>query len=90
MFEGSSLKNLIVEFGSLHEITAKIYIRQLVEGTSKIHSLGLAHNRLNMDNLLHDKQGKLLISWFRSCKSPPNESEKSLYLYFFPPETLLS
>lgn len=74
MFEGSSLRNLVAEFGSLHEITAKIYIRQLVQGLSKMHSRGFAHNRLNMDNILHDKKGNLLINCFKSSKLPLSEA----------------
>jgi len=30
-------------------------MRQIIGGVSKIHSRGLAHNRLNIDNILHDK-----------------------------------
>jgi serine/threonine protein kinase len=90
LFEGLTLKNLVIEFGPLEEQTAKIYLRQLLLAVHQLHHEHQTHNRINMDNIFHDKMGNVLLNNFKSSKHPLSETEKSLYLYYFPPETLLS
>lgn len=90
IIQGLSLRSLLIEFGSMEEHTARIYVRQLVEGVKAMHRQGLRHNRINLDNVLHDKEGNVWINPFTASQKPPTEKEKNLYTYYFPPETLLA
>jgi protein-serine/threonine kinase len=49
------------------EMIARTYIAQLVEGLQFLHSHGIAHCDLKLDNLLMDDDFRLKITDFDSC-----------------------
>lgn len=61
---GGELFDKIVSEGRFSEEMARFYFRQLVEGVSYCHGLGVCHRDLKPENLLLDEQGNLKISDF--------------------------
>ena len=65
--------NLLIEFGQLPPHTAALFLRQTALGVQSMHRQGVKHNRLNLDNLLHDKMGQVWINVFTATNKPPSE-----------------
>lgn len=61
---GGELFDKIVSEGRFSEEMARFYFKQLVEGVSYCHGLGVCHRDLKPENLLLDEQGNLKISDF--------------------------
>ena len=65
-------------------------MKQLVEGVKAMHRQGNRHNRINLDHVLHDKEGQIWINPFTASNKAPTAKEKTLYPYYFPPEALIA
>ena len=61
-----SVKNLIARFGTIPEKLIKIYIKQILEGLSYVHSKGIIHRDLKCANILMDNDAHIKISDFGS------------------------
>ena len=68
-----SLKHLVSEFGKTTARMTKHYLRQLVNAVLHLHRNGLTHNRLNMDTVLQDGEGRALLSWCKAGQGPLTE-----------------
>jgi serine/threonine protein kinase len=85
-----SLQEMLSEFGRVSNKLTRIYIRQLVGALLHLHGEGFTHNRLNMDNVIHDGEGRVFIDWLASSEDPLSDQERLKHFYYFPPEVLLS
>ena len=73
IIQGLSLRHLVIEFGNMPEGTARLLVRQLVEGVKAMHRQGIRHNRINLDNVLHNKEGGLWVNPFTASQKPPTD-----------------
>jgi class 3 adenylate cyclase len=59
-----SLQNMISAFGSIPSSTARVFMRDVLRGLSKIHSIGVIHRDMKPQNVLLSLAGNCKISDF--------------------------
>ncbi|KAL7700952.1 serine/threonine protein kinase [Lotmaria passim] len=59
-----SLQNMISAFGSIPSSTARVFMRDVLRGLSKIHSMGVIHRDMKPQNVLLSLAGNCKISDF--------------------------
>lgn len=59
-----SLQNMISAFGSIPSSTARVFMRDVLRGLSKIHSMGVIHRDVKPQNVLLSLAGNCKISDF--------------------------
>ncbi|KPI85326.1 putative protein kinase putative serine/threonine protein kinase [Leptomonas seymouri] len=59
-----SLQNMISAFGSIPSSTARVFMRDVMRGLSKIHSMGVIHRDMKPQNVLLSLAGNCKISDF--------------------------
>lgn len=65
---GGDLLNYVRKRRKLDEDVAKLIFKQLIEGLSYIHSKGIIHRDIKLDNILLDGKGKVKIADFGVSK----------------------
>lgn len=65
---GGDLLNYVRKRRKLDEDAAKLIFKQLIEGLSYIHSKGIIHRDIKLDNILLDGKGKVKIADFGVSK----------------------
>jgi serine/threonine protein kinase len=61
---GGDLLTYVRKRRKLNENIAKIFFKQIVEGLGYIHSKGILHRDIKLDNILLDSKGKIKIADF--------------------------
>ena len=65
---GGDLLNYVRKRKKLNEATAKLIFKQLIEGLGYIHSKGILHRDIKLDNILLDGKGNVKIADFGVSK----------------------
>lgn len=66
---GGDLLNYVRKRKKLDENVAKVLFKQVIEGLGYIHSKGILHRDIKLDNILLDAKGKVKIADFGVSKS---------------------
>ena len=83
--EYGELFDLIAESGAASESLARYYFHQLISGLEHLHSKGIGHRDIKLENLLIDSQYNLKIADFGfSTRQARNESFKGTQNYMSP------
>ncbi len=65
---GGDLLNFVRKRKKLDEDTARVLFKQLIEGLGYIHSKGVLHRDIKLDNILLDGKGNVKIADFGVSK----------------------
>eukprot|EP01064_Diplonema_japonicum_P033733 TRINITY_DN6735_c0_g1_i1.p1 TRINITY_DN6735_c0_g1~~TRINITY_DN6735_c0_g1_i1.p1 ORF type:complete len:863 (+),score=101.22 TRINITY_DN6735_c0_g1_i1:52-2640(+) len=76
LLEGGSLKSIVRSKG-IQESTVRYYMKDLTEAVRFIHSHGIVHRDIKADNVLVDKNGRVVLSDFGCCKDVGIASDSS-------------
>jgi len=59
---GGDLLNYVRKRRKLEEPTAKVLFKQIVEGLGYVHSKGILHRDIKLDNILMDGKGNVKVT----------------------------
>ena len=65
---GGDLLNFVRKRKKLDEDTARVLFKQVIEGLGYIHSKGVLHRDIKLDNILLDGKGNVKIADFGVSK----------------------
>jgi serine/threonine protein kinase len=65
---GGDLLNFVRKRKKLDEETARVLFKQVIEGLGYIHSKGVLHRDIKLDNILLDGKGNVKIADFGVSK----------------------
>jgi len=91
---GGSVGSCLRKYGKFHEDIIKSFTRDILEGLSYLHSVGVLHRDLKADNILVDPQGRCKISDFGISKKTEdiykNETNTAMMgsIFWMAPEVL--
>ena len=70
---GGSMSDKVSMFGGLNEIEMLSYLKTILEGLNFLHSRGISHRDLKLENIVFDKAGQpILIDFGMSCLKDSN------------------
>jgi serine/threonine protein kinase len=88
------LEEILLKYGPLEEEIVKNYLKQIIEVTSYLNSMGITHNNIKSDSIYVTSEGVLKISGFKNFTTNSQEEtdliyKKVLYLHqYLAPEVL--
>ncbi|XP_043916287.1 testis-specific serine/threonine-protein kinase 4-like [Protopterus annectens] len=89
---GGDVAEWMSDHGACNEQQARKWFRQLCEGVAYMHSNGIAHRDLKLDNLLIDSDGNIKIADFGFARPVENQNLSRTFCgtrSYMPPEVLL-
>ena len=87
--DGGEVYDLIESNGPLKEEVARDYFQQVLLGLAHLHSLGIAHRDMSLENLMHSSKGVCLIIDLGMCLRVPltmDETSSTLKACKIPPQ----
>lgn len=87
--DGGELYELIENNGAMPESQAKKYFLQVLHGFSHLHSLGIAHRDMSLENLMYNSDDKCIVIDLGMCLRVPlftDERTVTTRPYKIPPQ----
>lgn len=79
--DGGELYDLVEECGAMSEYKARIYFEQILDGLSHMHSKGVGHRDLTLENVMYSKsEENCKIIDFGMCLLIPRDDNGKAYL----------
>ncbi|EGR27766.1 hypothetical protein IMG5_189670 [Ichthyophthirius multifiliis] len=69
---GGSISSMLKQYGSFDEEVIKIFVKQIVQGLSYLHSLGVVHRDIKGANILSNGNGIVKLADFGAARIKQN------------------
>lgn len=86
--EGKALHNYIQRKKKLNENVASFFYYQIINSIEYLHSKGIAHRNISLDNIVISKDHIIKLIDFSSCTNIKDNSSCDKFSYYSPPEMI--